>query len=220
MLAYAANRPRIAARRSSPNAMLVVICVHITVVAAVMSAKMDLPRRVFDPPPKVISIPLPKDPPPRAQPTSQVPRTHQTSSTNHQQTQVQTESQRPVDTGITVDTGPIGGGGAGPISGATFPQIPKLVSVGAQLITPESELKPPYPLSMVASGEEAVLTLRLTIDANGRVVAVEPIGGAERIFLEAARRHLMAHWRYRPASEGGRSVASTIVFRLHFELDG
>ncbi|HEY7007003.1 MAG TPA: hypothetical protein VH392_11055 [Sphingomicrobium sp.] len=60
MLAYAANRPRIAERQSSPNILLIVLCAHIIVAAVVMSIKMDLPGRVFHPPTTVISIPLRK----------------------------------------------------------------------------------------------------------------------------------------------------------------
>jgi len=65
-----------------------------------------------------------------------------------------------------------------------------------------------------------VLRLRLTIDERGRVIAVEPVGRADKVFLEAARRHLLAHWRYRPASEGGRAVTSSTVITLRFQLDG
>ena len=36
----------------------------------------------------------------------------------------------------------------------------------------------------------------------------------------AARRHLIAHWRYKPASEDGRAVASSTVITLRFQLDG
>jgi protein TonB len=57
------------------------------------------------------------------------------------------------------------------------------------------------------------------IDERGRVVAVDPIGRADGIFLAAARRHLIAHWRYKPAMEAGRAVASTLVVTLRFQLD-
>ena len=83
MLAYAPARHRVAERPSSPNAMLFVISAHVVAIAAVMSAKMDLPRRIFDPPPKVISIPMPKDPPPieiaRSLPPQPLPRPAQSS---------------------------------------------------------------------------------------------------------------------------------------------
>ena len=71
---------------------------------------------------------------------------------------------------------------------------------------------------MRAQEKEAVLRLRLSIDERGRVVAVEPVGKAEPAFLAAARRHILA-WRYAPATEGGRAIASTTVVTLEFKLD-
>jgi protein TonB len=70
------------------------------------------------------------------------------------------------------------------------------------------------------SEEEAVLRLRLSISDDGRVIAVDPVGPADRTFLDAARRHLIAHWRYQPATEDGRTIASSIVITLRFELNG
>ena len=64
MLAYAANRPAVVDRRPHPNTLLFIIGGHVALLAAVMSAKMDLPRRIFDPPPKVFWVPQPKDPAP------------------------------------------------------------------------------------------------------------------------------------------------------------
>jgi protein TonB len=86
-------------------------------------------------------------------------------------------------------------------------------------MTPAADLRPPYPASKLAAGEEASLTLRLTIDENGRVVAVDPVGRADPVFLAAARKHLMARWRYKPAMQGGHPVSSTAVVTLRFELD-
>ena len=74
----------------------------------------------------------------------------------------------------------------------------------ARLLTPQSELKPPYPESKLLTGEEATLTLRLSINEQGRVVGVDPLGTADRAFLEAARRYLIAHWRYKPATRDGQ----------------
>ena len=68
MLAYAANRPRIAARRPSPNSMLFIASAHVVAIAALMSAKMDLPAMIFDPPIKIIDLPAPPAPPRPADP--------------------------------------------------------------------------------------------------------------------------------------------------------
>jgi protein TonB len=87
-------------------------------------------------------------------------------------------------------------------------------------VTPPQELRPPYPQAKLLAEEEATLRLRLAIDEQGRVVAVDPVGRADAIFLAAARRHLLAHWRYKPAMKDGRAVPSSITITLRFELDG
>ena len=80
-------------------------------------------------------------------------------------------------------------------------------------------LAPPYPVTKQRLGEEASLRLSLAIDPRGRVTAVTPVGFADPVFLNAARRHILRHWRYQPASEGGEAVASSIVITLSFRLE-
>ena len=218
MLAYAANRPGIALRRSSPNTMLAIIVAHVAVVALVMSAKMDVTRHIFDPPTAVDLIPTPKPPPPDPIKPRLMQHPIETSTVPQPQVALpqlgtQTADATPVLPAVN-DSGP-----------PVLPQpsanpLPEPVKLEARLLTPASELKPPYPESKLASGEEAMLKLRLTIDETGRVVAVEPIGQADRVFLDAARRYLIAHWRYRPASEDGHPVTSSTVITLRFQLDG
>ena len=62
-----------------------------------------------------------------------------------------------------------------------------------------------------------MLRLRLTIDARGRVVAVEPVGRADRAFLAAARRHLLAPGatsrRPRTAARSARSTVDHLALR-------
>jgi protein TonB len=91
--------------------------------------------------------------------------------------------------------------------------------VGPRPTTPESALRPPYPEAKRRLEQEAVLRLRLAIDDHGRVRSVESVGAADPMFLASARNHLIRHWRYAPATEGGRPVASSIVITLRFELD-
>ena len=221
MLAYAANRRQIGKRESSPNALLLVISAHVALLALSMSAKSEFstttPR-----PWRLIEVPVP--PPPR--PTRQQPARPQSRPRNnwvdHTPTKVPLPPmppQPPLDSGATT-VEPLSGGGTG-----TMPDVPKPLPAApvrhdAQLLTPPWQLKPPYPASKLASEEEATLRLRLTIDASGRVTAVDPVGSADREFLESARRYILGHWRYQPASEDGRAVPSTITVTLQFQLDG
>ena len=95
----------------------------------------------------------------------------------------------------------------------------EIVRTGPRFATSQSALRPPYPASKLDSEEEAALKLHLAIDERGRVVAVDPVGPADPAFLASARRHLLARWRYQPATENGRPVRSSTVITLRFELE-
>jgi protein TonB len=223
MLAYAAKRPSVFDRRPHPNAMLFIVGAHVAAVAVVMSIKMDLPERLIDRPLIIRMIPVPKPPPPITTTTKTV-LPPQPIDTHIDQPKTHIDLP-PIDFPKvsqgqpTTDPTSIVAGGTNVIT-----EIPHTVvtpeRTGPKLMTPESELKPPYPASKLLNEEEAVLTLRLTINDQGRVVAVDPVGRADAAFLEAARRHLISHWRFKPASEGGHAVGSTTTITLHFELDG
>lgn len=219
MLAYAANRPVVGKAPSSPSAMLLIISAHVALIALVMSARMEFKPPQHKP---TILVNVPIKPPPPPNPTAK-PFRHPTelpiSNPTHD-VPLPHPDQTQLDSGPTTDTEVAVGGGA-----ANFPQvitqlIPVPVRHEARLLTPPDELKPPYPESKILSEEEATLQLRLAINDAGRVTAVDAIGPADRVFLEAARRYLITHWRYRPATEDGHPISSSVVISLSFRLDG
>jgi protein TonB len=220
MLAYAANRPDPAGRRSSPNVMLVILVAHIAAIAALMSAKTEIVRIIKEPP--LIKVPIDTVPPPiptqptkpTTQPRNEWP-THPTTSTP------QPLPQPPIDLGgpTTVDPGPVIGSGTDPMPQPPIP-LPLPLPTKPILLTPASQLRPPYPEAKLLNEEEADLQLRLSIGADGRVRSVDPVSHADPVFLAAARTYLIAHWRYRPATIDGRAVATTTVITLSFRLDG
>ena len=217
MLAYSSNRPVVGVRGSSPNMMLVIITAHVAALAVLMSARMDLPTLIVEPPIVVQTIqpkpPEPADPRVRPDPA---PRPHP--SLTYKDPIIPL----PVDPSPSVIADPLpplpGPAVSGPSADAGTGSAP-IAATPAVLLTGAAELKPPYPASKLASGEEADLRLRLTIDGSGRVIAVAPVGRADSSFLAAARRHILAHWRYRPAMRDGRGVATTLVISLRFRLD-
>jgi protein TonB len=217
MLAYAAHRRRIAQRHSAPHLMLAIIAGHVALIALVMSAKMEVDERILGKT-EIKFVPLPPPPPPNRTPPKADPKPSQ--STVTRTPTIIPIPQRPID-----DLDPT------PIPTPSFPTVrptpnpepriapvPAPVRVGPRFDTPPGAVRPPYPASKIASEEEAVLRLKLAIDARGRVVAVEPVGRADPAFLAAARKHLLARWRYKPATEGGRAIASSTVITLRFEL--
>jgi periplasmic protein TonB len=226
MLAYAAGRQRIAARRSSPSTMLLIIGGHVAAVAIVMSVKMAVDHQKSSAPTEITLIEperIPPPPPPEPQPRQDPVETRSNIFVPDPPLPV---PQLPTpDIGTTADPVPPAGAiiGSDPQPPIQLP-LPKPalnpVRIGARLATPASALRPPYPSSKLDSQEEAALKLRLSIDERGRVVAVEPVGPADAAFLASARRHLIAKWRYQPASVDGRPVASTTVITLRFQLEG
>jgi protein TonB len=221
MLAYAANRPLAGKRQSSPQALLLIVSAHVALLAAVMSAKIESVPRI-DRPIQVSLDPLPKPPPPN-QPQPKQPQQPEYQWVDHVRPQVPTARPDlvPLDTsGTSTDPVLIGGGSTSVVSVLPPPSVTAPIHHDARLLTPLSELKPPYPASKLASEEEATLRLRLTMDEHGRVVAVDPVGSADREFLEAARRYILAHWHYEPATDDGRATTSATVVSLRFQLDG
>src|SRR6476619_4031910 len=163
MLAYAAGRRTVATTRSSPNALLAIIGVHVALAAIVMSAKMEIQRHV-DGPFIVRTIKdRTEDPPPR-----------------------------PVQTKVTQAT---------PHTPIRIDNPPHNIHLGR---TTDISTTPPTRFNPgTITGGGAAVTLKLTIDEDGRVVAAEAVGRADPAFLDSARRYVLAHWRFRPASEDG-----------------
>lgn len=207
--------PAYADQKRYPRALFLIIAGHAALLAAVMTAKMEMPPGFIPTVTKVDLIPLPPEPPQNPPP-------------EHQQKPVIDTIQQVVPIPLPPQPNidrvelPIPNLGPGPVVGPdpgkdVTPAAP--IRVGPRFITSPSELRPPYPQQKIRMQEETVLRLRLAIDEHGRVTSVDPVGAVDPVFLSAARRHLIAHWRYQPATEDGHAVASSTVITLHFELN-
>ena len=212
--------PAFAEGKRHPRALVIIIAVHAAALAAVMTAKMDLPAAFSPTVTKIDLLPEPKVPPenPPPEPKAAPPR----SSIDQVPPLMDLPhpSLPPIDSVPLPfpDTGPVVGPGTEPRTDP--PPRPAPVRAGPRFATPEQLVKPPYPQQKLRMEEEAALRLRLTIDERGRVTAVEAVGRADAVFLDSARRHIIARWRYDPATEDGRPVPSSTVVTLTFRLDG
>ena len=220
MLAYAA-KSRPAGRTGSPRALVLILAGHAVLIGAVMTAKMEMGPDLPFVPTKTIDIPIKPPPPPEPQPPQPKP-APQPSFIERPVTVIDVPMITPT---LPIDQGPpivpwnppvIGNGPPLPL---VNPPKAHPIRVAAIFRTPDSALRPPYPASKLRLEEEATLKLRLSIDARGRVTAVEPVGAADPQFLEAARRHIIRVWRYKPATEDGVAVVSSTVITLSFRLE-
>jgi protein TonB len=193
-----------------------IVAGHAAILAAVMTAKMDVVRPFIPTVTKIDLIdeqkPPPENPPP---PPPRQPE----ASLDHPITVIRIPHSPTDANPIPIplpfpDPGPV----FDPGSVSSAPRADP-VRVGPRFVTPDYDVKPPYPQSKLRSQEEAVLQLRLTIDERGRVTAVDPVASADPVFLAAARKHILAHWRYRAATEDGHAVATSTVITLRFQLD-
>jgi protein TonB len=222
MLAYAAKNPRPAGRAGSPKALTLIVAGHALLIAAVMTARMDVVGPIIDDIPDVFTLPeeTPPPPPPPDPTTDTKPHQDiQDSSIDHTRSIVDMGQSTPIE----LDKGPpirelIKEIGPGPFV-VPEPPIHVPVKIAAIARTPDSVLRPPYPNDKLRLEQEATLKLRLTIDARGRVTAVDPVGSADPSFLAAARRHILKSWRYKPATEDGVAVPTTMVINLSFRLE-
>lgn len=221
MLAYAADAPRFFERRSSPSTLLLIVGVHALALGVLLTARMDVgartdfTRTIVD----LIKVPPPPNPiEPPPQPRNPAKPQPSPSVIDQVKPVVPIEQLGPVfpDPPLKLPPGPVAGNGTEVVPNEPVHQP---VRVAARFNTPEWALRPPYPDSKRQLEQEATLKLRLSIDDRGRVVAVEPVGKADPIFLAAARKHLIARWRYKPATEDGRPVHSSTVVTLRFELE-
>ncbi|QNM82138.1 energy transducer TonB [Sphingomonas sabuli] len=211
--------PAFADRARHPRALVIIVGAHAALLAAVISARMDMPVP-WAPTATTVTL-VPEDPVPPENPPPERPKSATPAK----------ETVRPVDPVVptpplnppSLDPTPLPPIDPGASIGSGNSVTPGLpadpVRVGPRFATPESRVRPPYPAQKISSEEEAALRLRLSIDAQGRVTAVDGVGANDPVFLVAARRHIIANWRYRPATENGKPVASSTVITLRFELD-
>ena len=214
MLAYA---PRPERRRLNPPALALIVGAHAIALFAVMSARMDLPVAWKPQRTDVTFVPLPPEPQPEP-----LPRTDPRPANRSLDAPRPIIDAVPLPGPITdslplpLDPGPLVGNGMDPLP---LPKPQPIIRTGPRFATADADIRPPYPESKRALGQEAVLKLKLQIDERGRVTAVEPVGKADATFLAAARRHIIKAWRYRPAKDGDKAIASSTVITLQFELD-
>jgi protein TonB len=78
---------------------------------------------------------------------------------------------------------------------------------------------PPYPPIARRIGVEGKVTLRLTVSAEGKVIAAEIVSSSGRDDMDqTAQQWIMAHWAYKPALDNGVPVVSHVLASVNFSL--
>ncbi|WP_224361417.1 energy transducer TonB [Hyalangium versicolor] len=163
------------------------------------------------PPPPEQAPPPPNEPPP--QPTKPVP----------------------LVVGISMSSTTAAGGFAAPVGNTAYGKVDSTAKAPSEVkeyaapkYTPiyqvdseptvASEVKIPYPEEARRAGIEGTVTLSITIDPEGKVVAAKIISGPGYGLNEAAR-DAIKRFRFKPAIKGGEAVSTEMKYAYTFLLD-
>jgi protein TonB len=79
---------------------------------------------------------------------------------------------------------------------------------------------PSYPREMLLAGIEGTVLLEVLVGTDGRPLEVNiHQGSGHREFDDAARRHVLRHWRFQPAMRDGRAVQAIGIVPIEFTLN-
>ena len=90
----------------------------------------------------------------------------------------------------------------------------------AAMAVTETHTAPPYPTMARRLGAQGKVTLRLSVQADGRVAAAEVLSSSGRQDLDqAAAQWITGHWTYRPAIRNGAPAATQVTAAVNFNLN-
>jgi periplasmic protein TonB len=78
--------------------------------------------------------------------------------------------------------------------------------------------RPVYPPAAIANGWQGRVLLRLSVSAAGLVEKVEIAAGSGVSILDKAAVVAVQQWRFRPATQGGIPIHTSILLPVVFEL--
>ncbi|HEX5353074.1 MAG TPA: energy transducer TonB [Rhodanobacteraceae bacterium] len=79
---------------------------------------------------------------------------------------------------------------------------------------------PRYPTRAVAAGIEGTVVLKVLVDPDGKPVKVMVAhSSGSRLLDEAALRHVLATWRFHPATHDGRAIEAWALVPVRFNLN-
>lgn len=207
--------------KGSPFGIGGAIAVHMVAISVWLMIPQEMIDTVFTPPPLITTnVPL-RDPPPPEQTELTTTKRIPTRPTEQRPTTV--DPIVPSSGGDSVLTGSTGSGEGidpGPtiiLPPADPPREPVMIEAA---IDPRalSAFQPDYPGVMIRQGLEGSVTVRVTINAQGRVTDIARIAASDESFWRATERHALRKWRFRPATRDGVAVATTKILTVRFTL--
>ena len=120
---------------------------------------------------------------------------------------------------VVPDLGGLGTTGLGDLNPPADPPRKAIFHAATQDPRYAEAFHPDYPPALRRQGLEGSVTVRVTIDENGRVSAVEMVKATNRAFFEETRDQALRYWRFRPATSDGAPVPSQQILTVEFNLE-
>ena len=83
---------------------------------------------------------------------------------------------------------------------------------------PTASPQPNYPMAALRRGMEGVVTLLVTVDAEGQVTRVRVLESSGHGLLDRAAQDGVRKWRFTPATENGKAVPGAARVPIRFRL--
>ena len=114
---------------------------------------------------------------------------------------------------------------AAPVQGPVADGSPQTTSPTAPLAPGSvpvaiSRPAPRYPSDALRNGESGTVLVRIEVGADGEPTAVSVVARSGSRSLDRAAVQAAKRWRFRPAQQNGRAVASAVEVPIEFALDG
>lgn len=183
------------------------------------------------PPPAVRSVPL--TPPPEPEPPDPITSPEPAQAAAPEASSAAVDPPPPVAPALAglAPTAAPGSLALGPIS--DLPSVGGLPSAAVEPVATQTDTDdapttparatsrpaPEYPALAQRRGIEGHVTLRLRIDARGRVVDAVVVESEPEGVFDAAAKRAARRYRFTPARAGTRAVASTLQQTIRFELE-
>lgn len=210
-------------RRRSPVGLATVTVLHAAALGAVVLFGTTSFIREKESRLTVVPIterpPPPVEPPPPERRPEETPRHRSTIDQPQRITPVPTDNRPVAGESDPPDRAPVG---PQPVEQRPPPPPPdplQAVRRAAQ-VDPRyaGDLQPPYPRGEEEAQRAGQVRVRITIGTDGRVTAIQRLSATSDAFWQATERHARRRWRFRPATEDGRPVVSTMAFTVTFRI--
>ena len=214
---------RYAPRRVNRGSLGLSVAIVGSLVATVMLSSTTIRDRIKDKTIELIPIrvdpPPPPDPLPKPQPQTKAkpsPRIDQPIS------QVPTDQSKapyfaPPDVLPPIDPG-LGTGGGTAIVDPPKPPPPVLTGIE---VDPRyaANFQPLYPPAEQRAGRDGVVTLRVLVGIDGRVVRAEQVQATSDEFWRVTLKQALGRWRFKPATRDGIPYEAWRTMTVRFRLE-